>query len=201
MKIIECEQGGQEWLDARMGKPSSSNFDKILTPENMAISKQREAYLFDLCEERLEVNHEFYKSRYMQRGNDLEPEARNYYAFLKDIEPQQVGFCTDDNGRYGCSPDFLIGEDGGCEIKCPKLITHRKYRNSNKLPTIYKLQVLGSLLVTGREWWDFMSYFPGSKPYIFRVFAKDYKDEINILRIAIELFCDDLDKLEKEERQ
>ena len=148
MIIVDCEQGSPEWFEARFGKPTASNFDKILTPANMQISKQREAYMFDLCEERLEVNREFYKSRYMERGNELESEARDYYAFMKDCEPKQVGFCLDDSGRYGCSPDSLIGDDGGFEAKCPKLITHRKYRTNEKLPTIYKLQVLGSLLVT-----------------------------------------------------
>lgn len=201
MIILNHEQGTEEWLDAKMGKPSGTGFNKIIQPDNMIISKQREAYLYDLCEERFEVKKDFYKSRYMERGSGMEPEARNYYAFLRDIEPQQVGFCTDDDGRYGVSPDFLIGDDGGCEVKCPKLITHRKYAKAETLPNEYKLQVLGALLVTGRDWWDFMSYFPGTKPYIFRVCAEDYREDINTLRIAVELFCDDLDKLEKEMRQ
>lgn len=201
MIVIDCEQGTPEWLEAKLGKPSASNFDKILTPANMQISKQREAYLYDLCEERLEINHDFYKSRYMDRGSELEAEARDYYtAFIAKQDVQQVGFITDDSGRYGCSPDALVGKDGGFEVKCPKLITHRKYRNDKKVPTIYRLQPLGGLLVTGCEWWDFMSYFPGTKPYIFRVYAKDNQDDINTLRIALELFCDDLDKLEKDER-
>lgn len=199
MIIHPNPQGTEGWLLDKMGKPGASSWNKILQPESMKPSKSREAYLYDLCEERLEVNKEFYKSRYMQRGNDMEPEARNYYALLNDIEPQQIGFVTDEDDRYGFSPDFLIGDNGGCETKCPKLITHKKYKDAAKLPSIYKLQCLAPFVVSDTfEWWDFMSYFPGTKPYIFRVIADDYRNDINTLRIALELFCDDLDKLEKE---
>ena len=198
MIVHNCKQTDKEWFAIRMGKPSASEFHKILKPSNLCVSDQREKYLYDLCEERLEVRKDFYKSRYMERGQEMEEEARNYYAFDNDLEPQQIGFITDDDERYGCSPDFLIDDSGGGEIKCPKLITHKKYKDSNKLPSTYKLQVLGGLLVTGREWWDFMSYFPGTKPYVFRAYASEYKNELSTLKVALSLFCDDLDKLEKE---
>ena len=198
MIICDGVPGSIEWLTDKLGKPSASNYDKILTPEKMEKSKTREPYLYDLCSERIsgEVKEGF-KSFDMLRGNEKEADAVTAYEFLKDVEIQKVGFCLDDNIRYGASPDGLIGEDGGVEIKCPKLITHHGYVKDNALPREYKLQVLGNLLVTKREWWDFMSYFPNIEPFYIRVYAEDYKDDIAMLESELEKFCDDLDSLYK----
>lgn len=198
MIVCDGEQGTQEWLFDRLGKPSASNFDKILTPAKMEISKAREAYLYELCSDMISGEiKESYKSFDMLRGNEKEADAVSAYEFLHDCEIQRVGFCLTDDGRYGASPDGLIGENGGVEIKCPKLITHHGYVKDNVLPRDYKLQVLGNLLVTGREWWDFMSYFPNIKPFIIRVYAKDYKDDLTLLACELERFCDDLSELNR----
>jgi hypothetical protein len=106
----------------------------------------------------------------MERGAELEGEAIEFYEFTKGVEVQKVGLCyQDEQKKYGCSPDGLIGEDGGLELKCPLAKTHASYFLAKKLPTAYFQQVQGSLFITGREWWDFMSYYPGLKPFIIRV--------------------------------
>ena len=68
-----------------------------------------------------------------------------------------------------CSPDGLIGDNGGLEIKCPSQGVHVEYLLSGKMPTKYTLQVQGFLYVTGREWCDFMSYHPSMKPMIVKM--------------------------------
>jgi hypothetical protein len=75
----------------------------------------------------------------------------------------------------------------GLEIKCPMLKTHMKYLINGKLPTEYFCQVQGSLYITGFETWDFMSYYPGLKPFLITV-KRDEKF-IEKLDKALDEFC------------
>ena len=173
MRIIECEQGSVSWWMARAGTPSASNFDRIITPKTGKLSAQAMPYICELIAERVmggpPEGVEAYTSRAMQYGVDTEPEARAYYELESGVKVQQVGFIFDDSGRFGCSPDGLVGDDGGLELKCPMAKTHVAYLLAGELPTEYRCQVHSSLLVTGRKWWDFMSYCIGFSPFIIRV--------------------------------
>jgi hypothetical protein len=71
---------------------------------------------------------------------------------------REVGFCQSDDGRIGFSPDGLIGEDGGIEIKSPQPAKHIEYLLNGVVPEDYVLQVQFSLYVSGRAWWKFLSY-------------------------------------------
>jgi predicted phage-related endonuclease len=121
----------------------------------------------------------------------MEVEARLLYEVLKEVEVEQVGFVVGDpDFEYGCSPDGFVGEDGLIEIKCPTIAVHVEYLIKNELPSKYFHQVQGQLLVTGRKWCDFVSYYPVMKPLIIRV----ERDEafISSLKIELELFCREL---------
>lgn len=188
MKIINCEQGSLEWFEARLGIPSSSNFDKIITTAGKP-SKQREKYMYRLAGESVSgVLEESYQNAAMLRGIEMEDEAKQLYTLITGNEVTEVGFCVEEG--YGASPDGLIAEKGCLELKCPLVATHVGYLLANKLPTDYFQQVQGQLLVTGREWADFMSYSPGLKPMIVRV----NRDEtfINALKIELAVFCEEL---------
>jgi hypothetical protein len=63
----------------------------------------------------------------------------------------------------------LIGVDGGIEIKCPLPHTHIAYLREGVVPSKYIPQIQGCLWITGREWWDFMSYHPAMEDLIVRV--------------------------------
>ena len=172
MKILEMEQGTPEWLEARLGCPSRSGFSKIITASGTP-SSSAESYINDLIAELVtgESTH-FHVTEWMQRGTELEPFARMNYELENDVEVTEVGFCMHDTLRCGVSPDGLVG-DGGIEIKCPKPSTHVKYLRSGKLPAEYKAQVMGCLWITGREWWDFMSYHPQMPNLLIRVHRDD----------------------------
>ena len=191
MRIIDCQQGTPEWYAARCGRPTASSFDKILTSKGEP-SKQRTKYLYQLAGETITGKpEESYSNGAMQRGQELEAEARNFYELVTGDTVQQVGFCLSDG--YGCSPDGLVGEKGGLEIKCPSIAVHVSYLLDGKLPIEYFQQVQGNLLVTGREWWDFVSYYPGIKPLLIRV-ERDH-GFINLLRKELETFCSELVEL------
>lgn len=191
MKIINCEQGTPEWYAARCGIPTSSCFDKLLCIDGKA-SKQATKYLYQLAGETIiGVMPESYQNEAMLRGKIMEAEARELYCLITGEEVQEVGFCLADG--YGASPDGLVGDKGLLEIKCPNLATHVGYLIDNKLPADYFQQVQGQLFVTGREWCDFMSYYPGLKPLLIHV-KRDEKF-IKALRIELEVFCAELKEL------
>lgn len=196
MEIINIEQGTKEWLDARKGIITGSRFKDIVTPLKGDLSKSSISYMHELIAERMGATVDFFQNSHMQRGNELEPYARSAYEFIKDCKVEQVGFCLDNSKLFGVSPDGLIGEDGGIEIKCPKETTHISYLVDGILPLIYKPQVQGSMWVTGRKWWDFMSYHPELPPLIIRVerdeeYIKNMEE--NIIKFAKEMVKLELD--------
>lgn len=169
MRIDQNEQGSPEWLAARLGIPSASMFAKLVTTKGIW-SASADAYINQLVAERLTgEREEVFQSYHMLRGTELEADARDLYSLISDAEVTEVGFCLHDTLSAGCSPDGLIGEDGGLEIKCPAPSTHVEYLRGGVLPSKYKQQVMGCLWITGREWWDFVSYHPTMKPLIVRV--------------------------------
>ena len=83
------------------------------------------------------------------------------------------------------------------EIKCPFSATHAKYIINNRLPAEYRAQIQGSLWVTGREWWDFISFDPRVKDRPFWKFRVERDEEyIGTLRSAVDIFIDELKDLE-----
>lgn len=172
MRIIECIQKSPEWWRARKGVPTASAFNCIVTPAKFAQSAQRESYACRLVAEQFDkfysISPEF-KTMAMEEGNQLEPEARKYIEFYRGYKVEEVGFCLDDDERFGCSPDGLIGDDGCLELKCPQPATHVRYLDKGGLPDDYAPQCHGHLIVTGRSYVDFMSYAPGLPPHLVRV--------------------------------
>lgn len=167
MRIVVAEQRSPEWFAARLGVPSASQFGKIITPTGKR-STQADGYLNKLVAEILTGESEYQEPNdAMIRGTVLEPEARAYYELIGG-QVEEVGFCLHEDG-FGCSPDGLVGSQGLLEIKCPLAHTHVEYLREGVLPGLYVPQVQGQLLVTGREWCDFLSYHPDMKPLLIRV--------------------------------
>jgi hypothetical protein len=203
MEIIkDIEQGSEAWLKLRMGVATASRFGEIISPAKQDLSKSHKPYALELATELMLSEPEpSFKSAAMQRGNDLEVEARSYYQKKTLTLVEEVTFIKSDCGEYGCSPDGLIGDDGMTEFKCPSATTHAEYLISAILPIKYKPQVQGQLMVSGRKWCDFVSYHPnfveGKKLLIVRV---DRDEEFisklrEYLSITIKLKNEILEKL------
>jgi hypothetical protein len=172
MKTISCTQGTPEWLKARAGIPTASEFDNLVTPEwKLRTGQTPETYLYRKLAERcmgvpLQTGGGSWE---MGQGSILEGEALPFVMFTRDIQIDRVGFVTTDDGRIGCSPDGLIGTDGGIEAKCPQPDTHLRYLVNGELPPQYRAQVYGSMLVTDRKWWYFLSYSRQFPPLLLRI--------------------------------
>ena len=171
------EQYSPEWWAARRGVPSASNYGKIITPKGWKIAVGAQTYADTLVAEKYDplygVDTERYASKEMRAGTLAEPKHREWYELTRDVEVEEVGFCTTDaiseHTLFGCSPDGLVGDDGGLEIKRPQPHTQVKYLREGGVPAEYLPQVHGSLAVTGRKWWDFLSLCPGLPPLLVRV--------------------------------
>lgn len=166
---------------------------KAAKSKNSNPAAMRAKYLDKLAGEIItgEPDPDSYSNAHLERGKAMEDEAREYYAFITDTEPQRVGFIR--RGRAGASPDSLIGADGGLEIKTAMPTVHLPRLRSGKLPPEHKAQVQGNLWIAEREWWDFVSYWPKLPPLVIRV----YRDEAYIAKLAaaVDAFNADLDNL------
>jgi hypothetical protein len=192
--INDIIQGSPEWLKLRLGVPSASNFDKIVTTKGER-SKQREKYLYELAGEKITGERaNTYKNEHMERGNEREEESRRAYEYINDVTVEQVGFCFYDEKReFGCSPDGFVCEYGGFETK--DALPHVQIERLEKgwKGTEHFCQVQGNLYVTGKEWWDLVSYSRGIKPIIIRIYPDD--TFIRNLSIELRMFINDLNKL------
>lgn len=194
MVIIDCEQYEPEWWDARLGIPTASKFDQIITTKGEP-SKSSKKYLNQLAIEQITGAYagSEYASSSMKRGHKYEPEARNLFSMIYDIDVQQAGLIfRDEQRKYAASPDGLL-EDSGLEIYCPESDNAVEcFLHPDKAIGIAKKfqQIQGSLLVSGFEYWWFETYYPGMTPLIFKVSRdEDFigKLEAELDRFTIEL--------------
>lgn len=166
MKIHDVEQGSSDWWKLRGQMATASEFSKIITPGKGQLSAQAPKYLAKKLSEWMMAARggspeavESFTNKWTQQGTDTEPEARAAYHIHTGHEATVVGFVERADGSCGGSPDALVGDEGGLELKCPALHTHIGYLlNHDTLVDTYKCQVHGMLWVTGRPWWDLVSY-------------------------------------------
>lgn len=210
LEIAEVEQGTGGWRQWRAGMPTASQFSKIVTGTGKP-STQAAGYLNELLAGCYGVfNEGFQGNHWTRRGLELEPEARAVYEFLTDCDVMEIGFVS--NGLAGCSPDGAIEvanmlhesfkpfSCAGLEIKCLKASEHVAILRSQKIPSIHKPQVYGSLWLTGWAWWDFFAYHPSMPHYLQRVTADDteYRAWIKVFLVEIEKFNEKLNKAKQQ---
>lgn len=188
--VLTCAQGSDEWFRARMGIPTASEFSTVMAKGKAGgESKTRKTYLLKLAGEVLTGEPmEHFGNRHTERGHEMEPEARNLYAFMKDAEPELVGFIR--NGNKGCSPDSLVDANGMVEIKTKLPHLQIECLLAGCIPSEHRAQCQGALWVAEREWIDFVSYWPGLPLFVTR----EYRDEEYIAKLsaAVDEFNDEL---------
>lgn len=190
LEIHDCEQGSERWYEVRRGIPTASMFATVLAKgRDGGASVTRRQYLLKLAGEILTGDlMESYTNEHMQRGKDMEDEAREAYAFIKDCAPRRIGFIT--NGPKGCSPDSLIDENGIVEIKTklPHLLLEVLLKD--EFPPEHKAQCQGALWIAEREWIDIAVYWPKLPLFVKR--AHRDEDYIRKLALAVDAFNDEL---------
>ena len=181
MKIHNCIQNDADWLAIRAGKVTASEMDSLVSSE-FAIRKGSgvQTLLYKKIAESRLGPLPGGRSWECEEGQMMEDECRKWVAFNSDEPLINVGFCEHDDQRCGCSPDSLMGEHGGLELKAPQPVNHVRYLLEGSLPKEYAAQVHMSLYVTGRAWWQFVSYRRGFPAFVLRV----ERDEAICAKIA-----------------
>lgn len=185
MTFIDVPQNTIEWENARIGKVTASNFAAIMANEGKAFGDPAKRYALQVALEIVTGRKAEYsfRSTDTDRGHEMEPLARSLYEEQTFTEIGNGGFF--DCGRFGASPDGLVGKDGVIEIKSVIASVHEANILRGSIDPTYRWQMVGELDCSGREWLDFISYcsdFPEWKQiYTFRMFRKDLADEIERL--------------------
>lgn len=199
LQIITCEQGTPEWHAARLGIPTASMFSTVMASgKGGGPSLTRAKYMRELVGERITgAVQEGYSNAHMDRGKEMESDARNLYAFLHDEPLQQVGFLR--NGDKGASPDALAGTKGMVEFKSALPHILIDVLQKNEAPTEHTAQCQGGLWVAEREWIDLAIFWPKLPMFEKRI----YRDEpyIAAMSKAVRLFNEELDELEAKIRK
>lgn len=168
MKFHNCEQCSPEWFELRKLRFTGSKAQAIAA--NGAGLKTLVVQM--ITENYSSAEKQSYSNEDIDRGNELEPIARSIYQLETGSKVEQVGFIEIDK-HLGVSPDGLIGEDGGIEIKCVNDVNHVKAILFG-LPAVdkkYIWQVQMTLLLTKRKWWDLVLFNPNFSKniLIFRI--------------------------------
>lgn len=179
MKILPVEQGSVEWMWARAGIPTASEFDRLFTPElELRKGDMPLSYLALKVAEAWNGPQQGFTSFATEQGTLLEPEGLHWYELEHGVKVHRVGFVTTNDGKVGCSPDGLIPStdsgldathNAGLEIKSPNADTHVRYLLKGELPKEYRAQVYGSMFVTGLRMWQFLSYRRHFPPFLITV--------------------------------
>lgn len=166
----DFEQRSEEWYRVRLGVPTASEMDRIITPTGKP-SRQAEAYMNRLLAEWIlgEPIENEVDTQWMEHGRDFESEAVKSFEFQTDLKTHAVGFVTTDDGRIGCSPDRLVGEIGTLELKCPKPNTHVGYLLSTSVAEDYIVQNQAQMWICEREQSWVSSYHPKLPPIILTI--------------------------------
>lgn len=187
IEVFNCDQGSDEWRQARLGIPTASEFAAVRAKGE---GKTRRTYMMKLIGEILTGDpSEGFSNGHMDRGKEMEPDGRNLYAFRMDVEPELVGFMR--NGRKGASPDSLIGTNGMCEIKTKLAHLQADLLLADRVPPEHIAQCQGNLWVAEREWIDFVSYWPRMPLFVKRVYRDD--TYIKALEKEVDLFLAEMD--------
>ena len=160
MIIHPAAQGSVDWMLARAGIPTASEFDNLISPTwKMRTGEMPRTYLAaKLAEAWLGGPLVGFNTFDMDQGNILEEEARPWLELELETQVRAVGLITTDDGKVGCSPDGLIGDSIGVEIKCPQPTAAVKYLLNGEVPPEYLAQIYGGMYVTGFKEWKFLSY-------------------------------------------
>ena len=181
MQILNCEQGTSEWLNARLGIITASNAELLLVngKNEFGIGADLIKYLDVLGGERFtgSPDDSFTGNQHTERGHILEPIVSDYYVacgYANADEVQQVGIVlnhADKCGYHvGASPDRLVGDKGGLEIKTRLQKLQFYVLRTGDISKKHEAQIQFSLWVTGREWWDYMSYCENMPPFYKRFY-------------------------------
>jgi hypothetical protein len=190
------EQRSDEWIQWKVGKIGCSELHCLFGSPT-----EWKNLLADKLAERLTGKPtERFISKDMERGTELEAEARSVY------ELKTGSLVTEDGGRdcqgiegFEGSPDGLVRENGGIEIKCPKNATHLATLMDGKVKQDYIYQMAGLVYIYNAQWWDFVSYCPEYPAGLDLVIFRYKRESLPVKEVVekVKIFLAQLEETEK----
>ncbi len=178
LTVVDVEQGSPDWFKARLGLPTASHFAAIMAQGQDGPALTRTDYLRRLAGEIITERpaEETFRSRAMERGKEMEPEAIADYEARRGVQVRRVGLGINFSGlrRCGASPDGLVGFDAGLETKTmrPDLMI-ALLEDGARMPGEHRAQVQGNMHVFERDRWDFKIFWPKMPDFTVTVFRDD----------------------------
>ena len=192
MEWHNVDQNSDEWFEMRAGLITGSKLGTVMANYGKAFSDTAKKYAVNIAIEQItgRAISSGYSNAHMERGHEQEPIARMLYEQETFCDVTNGGFFED--GEVGLSLDGLVGNDGAIEIKSVIASTHYATIKRQKVDPSYKWQVLGNLMLSARDWIDFVSYcadFPeGKQLFIHRTNRGDCAAEFDMIDIRIKEF-------------
>lgn len=198
MSNADLVQRSPEWFQARAGSLGGSKIkDAVAQLKKGGRMQVAVDLMYELAAERI-TGVPARRVNARNWGLDHEDEARASYAFLTNLPVVQIALIPHPTiANAHASPDSLVGDEGGLEIKCPTSATHLKTFLEDAVPEEHLPQVHWNMACAGpaRRWWDFVSYDPRFPPDM-RMFVKRVErddDEIKRLEAEAVAFLEELD--------
>ena len=182
MKWHDVDQNSEQWDSLRLGRFTASTFSDLFMAKT---TKGYQNAIIKVAFERVTgESEESYSNKWMGRGHEKEPFAVENYELFSFNTCEPAGFYEYDDFT-GASPDRLIvGQNGGCEFKCPSFQVYNEYLETKKIPKSYFWQIHGQLLCTG---WDFIDYMPYSSPKLKQILIRIERDEAILEQLKTQL--------------
>lgn len=193
--VLHAKQGSPEWFMLKLGVISASNASKVVAAKTTAT---RQTYMAELIAQICTGDQEEINSKYLDWGNQYEAAARSSYEFQEDVLVTQVPFVFKDAScREGCSPDGLVSNTKGVEIKCPYNPVHYiQFLTEDKIKSEYDWQCQYTLRVMEADEWDFVQYHPNMKKSPLKVLTMPRNEEKQkTFDDAVPQFIHEMDKM------
>jgi putative phage-type endonuclease len=201
------EQRSEEWFLARCGSLGASKIKDALSVLKKSGDRMQVAIdlQWELAAERI-TNVPAKRVNALWWGKEHEDEARRNYAFLTNLEVVQVAIIHHPSiANAHASPDSLVGEEGGLEIKCPTSATHLRTLFADAVPEDHLWQIQWNMACAGkaRRWWDFVSYDPRFPPEMQFFQRRVERDEKMIATLEAQggVFIAEVDEIIKAVRE
>lgn len=195
MTRITIHRGGQqddEWRRLRLGCATGSGFADVLSKPRTGSGEStgRRNYRVRLALELLtgQPEENSFTTQAIRTGIEREPIARARFEEETGYLVEEVSFIKLNHMPVGCSPDGLIDDDAGLEIKSPSKAVHLQYLTSSDPPAEYVPQIQGCMFVSGRKRWHFVSFNPEFPPELQMHHIVVQRDELYIKRLEDELW-------------
>lgn len=151
------EQRSDEWKKFRRPRITASRFGDVLADPK---TKRYQEYKQDIIDAIIGVPDFEEEKPWFEHGKRMEPEGLGMYEWERNVEIENVGTLIHPKYDFiSGSPDGLIGDLGGVELKCHVSLNEFIKAHKSGIPSHYRPQVMGYLWITGRKWWDYCSYY------------------------------------------